>query len=202
MGDQRHCNELGALVKPFDPNLTGKFNYQKRLQIMENQNPNEKEQVELPKSLRSNERRNYSPQPNLLEGYAQMPRTFAAPYKNEELKIKRDLARRKRSVDTAKFFRNASNTLSLATSRKNLPAIEASRNQAGGTRTALHQGSPQGTAETLADVWNQMYAKKLASVGPGGIKKMNLGTSYLVAPIYTQKREFKDIFSKASSFLQ
>ena len=43
LGDQRHCNEIGALVKPFDPNLTGKFNFQKRLQIMESQNPNEKE---------------------------------------------------------------------------------------------------------------------------------------------------------------
>lgn len=31
---------------------------------------------------------------------------------------------------------------------------------------------------------------------------MNIGTSYLVAPLYTQKRGFKDIFSKASSFLQ
>lgn len=90
---------------------------------MEFQNPNEKEQVELPKSLRSNERRNYSPQPNLLEGYAQMPRTFAAPYKNQDLKVKSDLARRKRSVVTKDFFKNASNTLNQTTSRKDIPKI-------------------------------------------------------------------------------
>ena len=107
-GEQRPCNQGGALVKPFDPNLTGQFNFKKRLQIMKQQNPNEKEQVELPKSLNSNERRNYSPQPNLLEGYAQMPRTFAVPYKNQELKVKSDLALRKRSVDTVNFFKSAS----------------------------------------------------------------------------------------------
>tara|TARA_B110000285_G_C15072260_1_gene588653 strand:+ start:183 stop:335 length:153 start_codon:yes stop_codon:yes gene_type:complete len=30
-GEQMHCNENGALVKPFDPNLTGQYNYKKRL---------------------------------------------------------------------------------------------------------------------------------------------------------------------------
>ena len=98
---------------------------------MKQQNPREQEQVELPKSLNSNERRNYSPQPNLLEGYAQMPRTFAAPYKNQELKVKSDLARRKRSVDTATFFKNASQSFQTKspTSRVNLPSLGASRNQ-------------------------------------------------------------------------
>ena len=53
-GEQLHSNQIGTLVKPFDPNLTGQYNYKKRLQIMENQNPNEKVQVELPKSLGPN----------------------------------------------------------------------------------------------------------------------------------------------------
>lgn len=34
MGAQKHCNGRGIFVKKFDPNLTGKFNYQKRLRIM------------------------------------------------------------------------------------------------------------------------------------------------------------------------
>ena len=53
-GEQLKCNLVGNLLKPFDPNLTGKFNYQKRLKIMKNANPNEKTHVELPKSLKSN----------------------------------------------------------------------------------------------------------------------------------------------------
>ena len=113
-GDQKHCNQNGALVKPFDPNLTGKFNYSKRLQIMISQHPNEKEQVELPKSLRSNGHRNYSPRNNLLEGYTQMPRTFAEPYKNRELEVHRDISKRKRSIDTARFFKNASRIIETA----------------------------------------------------------------------------------------
>ena len=52
---------------------------------MKNLNPNEKEQVELPKSLKSNVRRNYSPGMNLLDGYAQLPRQYAPPYSNHKL---------------------------------------------------------------------------------------------------------------------
>ena len=64
------CNQLGILIKPFDPNLTGQYNYQKRLNIMKQNSPNEKVHVELPKSLGSNRKRNYSPMINNLEGFA------------------------------------------------------------------------------------------------------------------------------------
>lgn len=67
---------------------------------MQNQNPDEKVQVELPKSLKSNHRRNYSPQNDLLEGYSQMPRALAPPYKNNEENTRKDFARRKRSMET------------------------------------------------------------------------------------------------------
>ena len=72
------CNSRGVLIKPFDPNLTGKFSYKKRIKIMRQKNPGEaqKDLVEMPHSLESNFKRNYSPQNNLLEGYTQMPRTF------------------------------------------------------------------------------------------------------------------------------
>ena len=111
MGSQKVCNQNGILQKPFDPNLTGQFNYTKRLKIMQNQNPDEKVQVELPKSLKSNHRRNYSPQNDLLEGYTQMPRALAPPYKNSEERTKKDFARRKRSMETSSFFKNVAQSI-------------------------------------------------------------------------------------------
>ena len=99
------------MIKPFDPNLTGKYNYGRRLHIMKQANPNESEHVELPKSLKSNATRNYSPQTSHLEGFAQMPRQFASPYQNGKLVLKQDLVRRKRSQHTSKFFETAALTL-------------------------------------------------------------------------------------------
>ena len=96
-GEQLVCNQHGHLIKPFDPNLTGKFNYNRRLQIMKNQNPHEKEHVELPKCLILDSRRNYSPQNNLLEGYNQMPRQLSPPYQNNLLHTKRDIVLKLRS---------------------------------------------------------------------------------------------------------
>jgi hypothetical protein len=61
---------VGTIVKPMDPNLTGKFDFNYRLQIMQKQYPNENNQIEIPKSLKSNEKRNYSPQNIKLEGYS------------------------------------------------------------------------------------------------------------------------------------
>ena len=42
-------------------NLTGKYNYSRRLYIMKQASPNETEHVELPRSLKENTTRNYSP---------------------------------------------------------------------------------------------------------------------------------------------
>lgn len=39
--------------------------------------------------------------------------------------------------------------------------------------------------QLFSDKWNKSYAGRLAKKGPGGIKSGNLGTSYLVAPMYT-----------------
>jgi hypothetical protein len=36
----------------------------------------------------------------------------------------------------------------------------------------------------LYDKWNQKYAEKLAATGPQSVKSMNIGTSFLVAPIH------------------
>ena len=99
------------MIKPFDPNLTGKYNYGRRLHIMKQANPNETEHVELPKSLKTNATRNYSPKTSHLEGFAQMPRQFASPYQNGKLVLKQDLVRRKRSQHTSKFFETAAQSL-------------------------------------------------------------------------------------------
>jgi len=98
------CNSRGVLIKPFDPNLTGKFDFAKRLKIMQQAEPTEPEHVEYPKSLKSNYKRNYSPQIQLLEGYAQMPRQYNAPYGNDKLSLKQDINKRRRSQHTVKFF--------------------------------------------------------------------------------------------------
>lgn len=59
--------------------------------------PNEKTHVELPKSLKPNDMRNYSPQISHLDGYSQMPGIPVEPYKNNDIKLKRDFVTRKRS---------------------------------------------------------------------------------------------------------
>jgi hypothetical protein len=41
--------------------------------------------------------------------------------------------------------------------------------------------------DSLHNKMNRNYVQNLNKDGPGGIKKMNLGTSFVVAPIYTQK---------------
>ena len=33
-GEQKLCNNGGALIRPMDPNLTGRYNYSRRLRIM------------------------------------------------------------------------------------------------------------------------------------------------------------------------
>lgn len=43
---------------------------------------------------------------------------------------------------------------------------------------------------------------KLHKKGAEGIKQMNLGTSYLVAPLYTQRKEFKDKLGWARNEMQ
>ena len=81
------------MIKPFNPNLTGKFQYNTRLAVMRQNYPNERTQdlIELPlNALASNASKNYSPQPNKLDGYAHMPRHHVLPYFNKKLDIKRD----------------------------------------------------------------------------------------------------------------
>ena len=61
---------------------------------MKKQYPNEKVQVELPKSLRG-DLLHYTPHNQLLEGYSQMPRLIAEPYSNHSISASRDVVKRK-----------------------------------------------------------------------------------------------------------
>ena len=187
------CNKMGILIKPFDPNLTGQYNYQKRLNIMKQNSPNEKEHVELPRSLGSNRVRNYSPQNNHLEGFAQMPRQFAQPYQNKKLQLKRDLIQRQKSKETARFFESAANTLLSNTMPnppkeaykinvdKSIQKRNVNNNTSKTMDTTLNTTSSQ--QQLISDPWNRSYTTKLADKGPNSVRAMNIGTSYLVAPI-------------------
>mmetsp|Transcript_10301 Transcript_10301/g.15743 ORF Transcript_10301/g.15743 Transcript_10301/m.15743 type:complete len:125 (-) Transcript_10301:1092-1466(-) len=56
--------------------------------------------------------------------------------------------------------------------------------------------------ETLVDPWNRSYASKLSLSGPKGIKQMNLGTSFLVAPInHRADKKVVHNFDKVNSYL-
>ena len=43
----------------------------------------------------------------------------------------------------------------------------------------------------LQDKWNDKYSQKLSARGPGTLRSGNMGASYLVAPIYAGKPNFK-----------
>ena len=128
--------------------------------------------MELPKSLGSNRHRNYSPQPNLLDGYNMMPRMAAVPYANSKLITNKDFNRRKRSVDTSRFFKNVAKNIN---STKN------------GNRN-----------EVLLDGWNNKYASRLSV----DLKNHNIGTSFLVAPInLTNNEKVKSNFKEVQDYL-
>jgi hypothetical protein len=50
-GEQKLCNIGGTLTMPVNPNLTGRYNYARRLKIMQKEQPLEKNLLEKPRSL-------------------------------------------------------------------------------------------------------------------------------------------------------
>ena len=78
-GEQLRCNILGIPIKPFDPRITGRYNYDQR-KYYTNKHGVDAGPVELPQTLKPNYKRNYLPQMNHIEGYAAMPRPLAPPY--------------------------------------------------------------------------------------------------------------------------
>ena len=68
-GSQIPCNMRGIPIKPFNPKITGRFNYDDRktaiIKTRANLSP-----VELPAELKPNFKRIYAPCIRKLEGYA------------------------------------------------------------------------------------------------------------------------------------
>ena len=96
-----------------------------------------------------------------------MPRMAAVPYANSKLQTNKDFNRRKRSVDTSRFFKNVA---------KNIGSTKNSNRN-----------------EVLLDGWNNKYASRLSV----DLKKHNIGTSFLVAPInFTNNEKVKSNFKE------
>lgn len=78
-GHQVRCDSRGIPIRPFNPKITGRFNYDDRLKAIGKAKA-DLGPVELPLQLKPNFKRNYVPQNNRLDGYAQMPRMVVPPY--------------------------------------------------------------------------------------------------------------------------
>lgn len=147
-----------------------------------------------------------------------MPRQYNQPYGNNKLKIKKDINSRKKSVETLAFFeesviklqenakkrikdRKASDfirkgSMSTITSDIDIgslgmtPGTKDERSSVTQkSRVAESRNVKTMDENLLSDKWNRKYAEKLVLKGPKGIKQMNQGTSFLVAPMYTGKPE-------------
>ena len=86
------------MIRSFDPNLTGKYDYDGRAELQKGL-PVNFGGVELPKSLGSPLSRVYSPENFHFEGYSQFPLPVSSPYLNEKLKISKDFVLHKRSSE-------------------------------------------------------------------------------------------------------
>ena len=70
--------------------------------------------MELPlNAMASNAKKNYSPQPNKLDGYSQMPSRNVLPYFNNKLQVAQDNARRNHKRKTMRFFGEANRQMRL-----------------------------------------------------------------------------------------
>lgn len=90
------CDKLGQPFKPFDPRITGRYNYEDR-QAAILRSKADMAPVELPDTLKHSLRRIYAPQQQRLNGYAQMPRMLAAPYSNKRQLILKDGVMKRRA---------------------------------------------------------------------------------------------------------
>lgn len=95
-GVQVPCDSRGVDIKPFNPKITGRYNYDDRNAAVI-KNEADFSPVELPLTLKPNFKRNYVPQNQRLDGYAQMPRMIAPPYSNQKLVTQVDAVRKRRA---------------------------------------------------------------------------------------------------------
>ena len=63
------CDSRGVAIKPFNPKITGRFNFDDRQKAVLKANA-DLSPVELPLTLKPNFKRNYVPQHRKIDGYA------------------------------------------------------------------------------------------------------------------------------------
>ena len=68
-GEQVRCDSRGVPIKPFNPKITGRYNYDDRKNAIVKAKA-DLSPVELPSTLKPNFKRNYVPQNQRLDGYA------------------------------------------------------------------------------------------------------------------------------------
>ena len=69
-GEQVRCDARGKPIRPFDPNITGRYNYEERKRVAAKTNASIGE-IDIPSQLnRPNFKRTYCPQQQRLDGYA------------------------------------------------------------------------------------------------------------------------------------
>ena len=115
-GEQVRCDSRGVDINPFDPKITGRYNYDDRLKVVEKTHTLTGP-VNLPTQLKPNQKRNYVPQHQRLDGYAQMPRMVAPPYANTQLQTHIDGVRRRRAM--------RANASIMREKGKNLPPLSS-----------------------------------------------------------------------------
>lgn len=104
-------------MRPFDPNLTGKYDYDGRAELQKGL-PVNFGGVELPKSMGSSLNRVYSPESIHFEGYSQFPKPLAMPYTNEKLLLSQDGVAKKRSRETLHFMKTMRDTFQAKWNKK------------------------------------------------------------------------------------
>lgn len=114
-----------------------------------------------------------------------MPRQFASPYQNGKLVLKQDLVRRKRSQHTSKFFETAAQSLGVTEAGGSSSVDNRSGRNSNRQTSTVNASLDHGRIgmQLITDAWNRDYTKKLAAKGPASLRALNLGTTFLVAPM-------------------
>ena len=87
---------MGIPIKPFEPRVTGRYNYEQRLEMIQKFGA-DIGPVELPGNLKPGSENNYIPMVCKMEGYSHMPRGLAPPYQNQKLQTSIDFVKKQRA---------------------------------------------------------------------------------------------------------
>lgn len=111
-GAQIRCNSFGKAIKPSNPRVIGRFNYDERKEY-KTMTKTDLSEIELPQTMKMPFRRVYAPQLQRLNGYSQLPRMIAPAYQNSKFAVTTDpiqLKRAQRTNSTMLRIKNASLT--------------------------------------------------------------------------------------------